>query len=233
MDTAAALVNARRRAGLSQSELARRTGTAQPAIARIEGRDVVPRVDTLARLLEACGASLVVARRLGANVDRGPIRELLRKEPLQRIWGSRLRAERILGVLTARHVRCVVIGEAAEVIQGSPAAADTVELVVAGDRMNRKRLDMAIERLRTWRINPVGKIRWRFRPPAGSPSFDELERAADGLTVGKRTVRIASLDDLIEMRRALTGRRNRDRLDLLWAVREERARRSARPRRGR
>jgi transcriptional regulator with XRE-family HTH domain len=49
---------ARLRHGLDQAELARRVGTAQPAISRIE-RDVVsPTIETLNRLLEALGETL-------------------------------------------------------------------------------------------------------------------------------------------------------------------------------
>jgi transcriptional regulator with XRE-family HTH domain len=225
MDAARSLREARRRAGLSQSDLGRRTGTAQPAIARIEAGTVVPRVGTLDALLRACGRTLTVTPRLGADVDRAPIRALLGSPPLDRIAGTTLRASRILQVLAARRVRFVVVGAAAERIQGSPAPAEEVELVVTGDRMNRARLERAVERLRTRRFNPVGRIRWRFRPPPGSPPYEELERAADELSIWKRTISIASLDDLIDMRRALTGAPNRERLELLGAVREERSRR--------
>ncbi|MGN6816924.1 MAG: helix-turn-helix domain-containing protein [Solirubrobacterales bacterium] len=49
---------ARLRHGIDQAELARRVGTAQPAISRIE-RDVVsPTLETLNRLLEAMGETL-------------------------------------------------------------------------------------------------------------------------------------------------------------------------------
>jgi transcriptional regulator with XRE-family HTH domain len=233
MDAARALREARRRASLSQSEVARRTGTAQPAIARIESGLVVPRIDTLETLLRTCGRTLAVVPRLGAELDREPIRALLERPPLARITGSGLRAGRILQVLAARRVRFVLVGAAAERIQGSPAPVDDVQLVVAGDRMNRSRLEAAVDRLRTWRINTVERIRWRFRPPPGSPPFEELERAADDLPIRTGTVRIASLDDLMEMRRALTGRHHRERLELLWAVREERPRRSSPPRPGR
>lgn len=85
MNTATSLRNARRAAGLSQRELARRAGVAQPAVARIEAGGVVPRVDTLERLLRASGHTLEVARRAGAGVDRSVIRELLRLTPRQRL----------------------------------------------------------------------------------------------------------------------------------------------------
>lgn len=79
------LRNARRAAGLSQRELARRAGVAQPSVARLEAGRVVPRVDTLEALLRACGHTLEVARRAGAGIDRSVIRELLRLTPRQRL----------------------------------------------------------------------------------------------------------------------------------------------------
>jgi predicted transcriptional regulator len=79
------LRTARRRAGLSQRELADAAGVAQPAIARIESGRVQPRVDTLDRLLEACGWDLEVAPRLGIGVDRTVMRRLLRLTPMERL----------------------------------------------------------------------------------------------------------------------------------------------------
>lgn len=78
MKAARLLRTARRRAGLSQRELADAAGVAQPAIARIESGRVQPRVDTLDRLLEGCGWDLEVAPRLGIGVDRTVMRRLLR-----------------------------------------------------------------------------------------------------------------------------------------------------------
>lgn len=58
MSCGSLLREARRRHGLDQVELARRAGTAQPAISRIE-RDVVsPSLDTLNRLFEAMGETI-------------------------------------------------------------------------------------------------------------------------------------------------------------------------------
>ena len=85
MNTATTLRNARRAAGLSQRELARRADVAQPADARIEAGGVVPRVDTLEHLLRACGHTLKVTKRAGAGVDRSVIRELLKLTPRQRL----------------------------------------------------------------------------------------------------------------------------------------------------
>ncbi|HLI74945.1 MAG TPA: helix-turn-helix transcriptional regulator [Acidimicrobiales bacterium] len=51
---------ARLRAGVSQVELARRTGTSQPSIARLERGMVSPTVITLDRIARALGAELVI-----------------------------------------------------------------------------------------------------------------------------------------------------------------------------
>ena len=85
MDTGAALRDARRRAGLSQREVAARAHVPQPTVARIEARAVSPRVDTLDRLLAVCGAGLTVEPRPGSGVDRGPIRALRRLTPTDRL----------------------------------------------------------------------------------------------------------------------------------------------------
>jgi transcriptional regulator with XRE-family HTH domain len=50
--------DARRRAGLSQRQLASRAGTAQSVVARIESGATSPTWETLSRLLEAAGFSL-------------------------------------------------------------------------------------------------------------------------------------------------------------------------------
>ena len=84
MNGASILRNARRRAGLSQRQLAAAVAIPQPAIARIESGAVVPRVDTLGRLLAGCGERLESRPRLGAGLDRTAIRGLLRLSPGER-----------------------------------------------------------------------------------------------------------------------------------------------------
>jgi transcriptional regulator with XRE-family HTH domain len=52
------LLEARRAAGLSQRALARRANTSQPAIARYERGAATPSLETLQRLVTACGLRL-------------------------------------------------------------------------------------------------------------------------------------------------------------------------------
>jgi predicted transcriptional regulator len=79
------LRDARRHAGVTQRELARRTGVAQPTIARIESGAADPRVATLEVLLEMCGYVVESVPRPGRGVDRTQIRELLKQSPLRRL----------------------------------------------------------------------------------------------------------------------------------------------------
>lgn len=67
------LTEARRRAGISQRELARRAGTSQAAVARIERARQSPSAATLRRLIAACGVDLMVE----LPPEAGPARPLL------------------------------------------------------------------------------------------------------------------------------------------------------------
>jgi transcriptional regulator with XRE-family HTH domain len=57
---ASALIDARKRAGLTQNELARKMGTTQPAVARLESGRGRPSMRTLERLAEATGSRLLI-----------------------------------------------------------------------------------------------------------------------------------------------------------------------------
>ena len=59
-EIAARVRAARERLGLTQTELAARIGSTQPAIARLEAAGVTPSLDTLHRIAEALGLELIV-----------------------------------------------------------------------------------------------------------------------------------------------------------------------------
>ena len=85
MNSARSLRQARRRAGLTQRELAERAGIPQPTVSRIESGRVVPRVDTLDRLLRLCGDELAAVPKLGDGIDRSLIRQKLALSPSERL----------------------------------------------------------------------------------------------------------------------------------------------------
>ncbi|MBV9311150.1 MAG: helix-turn-helix transcriptional regulator [Solirubrobacterales bacterium] len=62
MDIGSTLYAARRRAGLSQTELARATGTSQSAISAYESGAKQPALETVCRLLAASGYELTARR---------------------------------------------------------------------------------------------------------------------------------------------------------------------------
>jgi transcriptional regulator with XRE-family HTH domain len=80
---------ARRLGGLTQAELARRLGTTQSAVSNWERDRDTPRVDTLARILEACGFEADVTFRRLDDVDRAQIRENLAMTPAARLESVR------------------------------------------------------------------------------------------------------------------------------------------------
>jgi hypothetical protein len=82
------LVEARRRAGISQAELARRSGVAASLIGRYERYEVVPSLERLRALLRACGFEL--SFRL-ANVDATNHDQVLIERELRRTPAERLR----------------------------------------------------------------------------------------------------------------------------------------------
>lgn len=93
MNTATLIREARRRAALSQEALARRAGTSQPTLASYESGRLVPRIDTVQRILEATGHELSLTAlpmvRRGAEpiseVSRG-LREILQREGARGAW---------------------------------------------------------------------------------------------------------------------------------------------------
>jgi transcriptional regulator with XRE-family HTH domain len=84
VDARSIVFEARLEAGLSQRELARRSGVPQAAISRIERALVSPRTETLDRLLRACGRDVGLVLRPGTGLDRSLIRDKLRLTTAER-----------------------------------------------------------------------------------------------------------------------------------------------------
>ena len=96
------LADARRRAGLTQADLAKRLTISQAAVAQLERADSNPRVATLDRALRAAGVELVVTthpRR--ATIDEGLIRQQLELEPTERLSGLEAMYEQARKLTTA------------------------------------------------------------------------------------------------------------------------------------
>lgn len=70
---------------MTQRELAAAAGVPQSTVARIEGGQVSPRVDTLIHLLAAAGATTAIATLIDLDKGVPEIRERLALTPTQRI----------------------------------------------------------------------------------------------------------------------------------------------------
>lgn len=83
------LAHARRDAGLTQAELARRLGISQAAVAQLEQPDSNPRIATLDRALRGAGAELTLSARprRAPSVDESLIRQQLALAPAERLRG--------------------------------------------------------------------------------------------------------------------------------------------------
>lgn len=80
------LREARKAAGLTQTELARKLGTSQPEIARIESVRSNPRIATLNRAIAATGHRLEPSLvPVGPQVDETLLAANLRVPPLERL----------------------------------------------------------------------------------------------------------------------------------------------------
>ena len=86
LQSVAALVrDVRQEVGLSQTALAAAVGTKQSVVSRWEAGADTPRVDTLVRILRACGYEADLALRRHDDVDRAQIREQLAMSPRDRL----------------------------------------------------------------------------------------------------------------------------------------------------
>ena len=85
MDPGQVLRDARRKARMTQRALARAARVPQSTVARIERGQLVPRVDTMDRLIRAAGYELRAEQRPGFGVDRTLILRQLRLTPAERL----------------------------------------------------------------------------------------------------------------------------------------------------
>lgn len=85
MRIADAIRTARKRAGLTQRDLARRAGVPQSTVGRIESGSIQARANTAEKLLAALGYEFEIEPRTGTGIDRTLIRRMIALSPRQRI----------------------------------------------------------------------------------------------------------------------------------------------------
>jgi transcriptional regulator with XRE-family HTH domain len=231
------ILMARRRAGITQRELADRLGCRQATIARWERDDRHPSLEETQSAVRACGFDLalnLVAEdrswwpQIAVQLERSPIERL---RSLARPGARDL--VRLLDVIADIEVPAVVIGDVAGALNGWPlvlSATGVVEicgdpaqlgpaLLARGLRQVEQRYELASGRALSIMEHPPGTagVRDLGRNP-------ETTAARDG-----RSVQVASLLDLLRIADATDGgTRSRETLALQAVLEVQRARAAAR-----
>lgn len=197
----------RKRAGLSQEQLAARTGAHQPQIARIEAGRQSPRIDTLAAILAVCGARLrVEPRREPVDAPPPPARPATPKQAL------------VLRQLAFRRVDCVVTGPLAERLRGADVRAPEAVTILARREVSNHRRLALVRRDLGLPLRRGAILRIRFSPPFPFTSYEEVAERAGATEHGN--VPVLSLDQLIEARRTPRDPKAREALELLLHIRD-------------
>jgi transcriptional regulator with XRE-family HTH domain len=212
---------ARKRAGMTQHELARVVGMPQPSIARIERGTVVPQTATLLTLLHATGHQLAVES-IGPPADSEAIRARRGMTVPARTWealGRRVaRNPRTSPIAILRRLRrfavpFVLIGDLAEVAHGAPATVGRIVEIchppgdVARERLAKALDDMGAISSEDGRIfrTTAGQLRTTTETEVGD-AYEVVVRTAVRMLVDSGVlVQVASLEDLIRIRRARGG----------------------------
>ncbi len=160
-----------------------------------------------------------------------------------------LRADQILRELLDTGVRFVLIGGLAAQVHGSPSLTGDVDICFALDRDNLERLARAVHSLgsvrrelptgvrapldvHALRAGDVFTLTTRYGDldllahPDPGLDFEILAQRSIGAEVLGIPVRVASLDDLMAMKRAAGRPKDRIELEILGALREELDRRT-------
>jgi hypothetical protein len=151
---------------------------------------------------------------------------------------------RLLRELNAGGVRFVVIGAFAGRVLGSPTLTGDLDVCSARDPANLEALASVLRRLNA-RLRGVGPhVAFRldartlaagdtftfvtdagdldvFGTPAGTTGYEDLARTARPTDLGELTVLVASIDDLIRMKRAAGRPKDLVELEILGALRAE------------
>jgi transcriptional regulator with XRE-family HTH domain len=203
---------ARLRAGLTQQELAQRSGRERSGIARWEQGGSAPSLETLLDLLAVCGFDLPLelADRDDNALDRLSKNALLSPERrVERMLRARAKlaasAEElvqfdpyaILAALERQRVAYVVIGSFARVIHGTEEIAYELEITPSRQPPNVARLQRALQELAPAEVgaNPeptdgafeseYGVLTVRWEPAGSRRGYTDLRRAASREPIGR------------------------------------------------
>ncbi|HEX4189333.1 MAG TPA: helix-turn-helix transcriptional regulator [Solirubrobacteraceae bacterium] len=232
MRSADLLLAGRRRAGLSQEQLAERLGRRQSTIARWESGAQHPALESVVDALHACGLELSVGMPRYDDSYDSLIAQQLHRDPAERVRHLAPGGFDPIGVLgeLARRSRFVLVGRVAGAFHGWPIALGkrTLQVVPADPAMLR--IEQAARRLgaepaedlgdgsRRWLLPSGGELHATLVPP-GTRGYSDLLRDAQSVPIAPGvSVRVASLIDLIRIAEASPDPDARTFVPALWAT---------------
>lgn len=189
------VVIARRRAGLSQRELADRLARPQATVARWESGAREPSFAAVQQVLRACGLQQLIGLATYDDSDVALAHRQLALAPMERVTtlarlGDREAIEHALIAISDCGSRLVVVGAVAAALQGSPVvlASDCVDVVAhAGDS------ERAVARLAGTSVQ-IGDEQ------PGTHGYGDLARSSDSLRLDeRRAISVAGLQDLLRI----------------------------------
>lgn len=217
MGTAGLIREARKRAGLTQAELAARIRRPQSTVARWEAQRRTPSLEVLREVADACGLELTVRFAKADNSYDWFIARQLELPPAERLatMSAGYDVLPLLRALHARQARCVLIGEVAAVLQGCPLTLDrrTSAIVPGGDAVSEHALAAALQGLgavrgdiddrfcglhavEPWTLPDASTVEVVHRP-AGTHGYADLCRDARAVALlPDLQVTVASVADL-------------------------------------
>ncbi len=152
--------------------------------------------------------------------------------------------EAVIGLLGRHRVRWVLIGGLAAITHGAPLVTQDVDICYARDDENLARLSAALRQAHAelrdvepglpFRLDAhtlrngdaftlTTDVGWLdlLGTPAGTAGFDDLARTAEAIDVFGQRVLVASIDDLIRMKRAAGRAKDLLAVEELGALRAE------------
>jgi hypothetical protein len=153
---------------------------------------------------------------------------------------------RALHALSDAGVRYVLIGGVAARIQGSPSLTRDLDICYARDRENLEALAAVLQGIHARLRGVTDAVPFKLdartlaagdsftfitdlgdldvlATPSGTQGFADLARDATPVKIGEREILVASVDDLIRMKRAAGRPKDLVEIEILGALREEAA----------
>jgi transcriptional regulator with XRE-family HTH domain len=228
---------ARKRAGLTQRELAERLGCRQATIARWERDDRHPSLEETQAAIRACGFDLAVNLvaedrswwpQIAVQLERSPVERLRSLTP-----PGAPDLVPALELLSEIEAPAVVIGEVAGALHGWPlvlSGTGTVEVCGDPDKLAEQLLAKGLTHSEDLYTMAAGQRISVSRQPPGTAGAKDLVRGAETIELETDSVQVAGLLDLLRIADAADGgRRSRGTLALQAVLEVERARAASAP----